>query len=183
MNKKSTPTKKKSKKPIKKTNKTKNKPQEKRMTSGFSDPPKFPENARVVEVGNGMYRFGERKIHGLEEKWENINHLPGFENIYKVSTFAEVRRIDTDALLKPNKTGQVELYPLARDRKKNPGKFVRVTRLVARYFLGKPTKKKPIVIVIDGDPFDPNNWRADNLRYANESESRLHYNNKRRTRS
>jgi len=102
---------------------------------------------------------------------ENWKPVKGYEGLYEVSDFGNVRTLDprhyqTVKTQKKNKDGHMRVW-LSRNSKKRP--FF-VHRLVAISFIPNP-ENKPVVNHIDGNP---SNNHVSNLEWSTRSENDKH---------
>lgn len=98
----------------------------------------------------------------MEESWKDIE---GYEGLYQVSNIGRVKRVNTDRILKENKStcGYLQVG-LCKDGVRN-AKIIH--RLVAQAFIPNP-ENKPDVAHIDEDK---TNNRVDNLVWATRKET------------
>lgn len=102
------------------------------------------------------------------EVWKDV---PGYEGLYEVSDYGNVRTLDVRCYHKnkkqtKNKDGHMRVW-LSKNSKK---KWSFVHRLVAKAFINNP-KDKPVVNHLDGVPY---NNHVSNLEWATRSENDLH---------
>jgi hypothetical protein len=99
------------------------------------------------------------------EMWKSVE---GYEDLYEVSNFGNMRRIGKNVYLKPNNTGKG--YSKISLSRKSKIKQVTIHRLVAKNFIPNPDNK-PQVNHIDGDK---TNNHVDNLEWVSNQENRTH---------
>lgn len=102
-----------------------------------------------------------------EEIWKDI---PGYEGLYQISTFGNVRRLLRDGssrLLKFTYVGGYKSYPAVTLSKNNKKKFIVIHSVMGALFLEKPIGKTQIDH-INGNPRDN---RIENLRWVTPKEN------------
>ena len=105
----------------------------------------------------------------ITEVWKDIK---GYEGLYQVSNFGEVKRVKSGLIRKatPNKEGYLNLS-LHKEQRRG---YFRINRLVAQAFISNPGNK-PQVNHINGVKTDN---RVENLEWATGSENIKHSFNK-----
>lgn len=112
----------------------------------------------------------EEKKNGSLEKWVDII---GYEDRYMVSSLGRVRGVRSNKYLKCHMLGNYLSISLSIDQHNR--KSARIHQLVATHFIkNDDPKNKTIIHHIDGNKL---NNKVTNLRWVNQSENILHYNN------
>ena len=98
-------------------------------------------------------------------KWKTINFIDGFENLYEVNNLGQIRRIDSQRILKPtlNTYGYNTVHLSSGKKRKRIG----ISILVAKAFIPNPENKPEVDHI---DTIRTNN-NISNLRWVTRQEN------------
>ena len=99
---------------------------------------------------------------------EIFRDIKGFEGLYQISNFGNVKSLKRNIILKPSSNGKGYLHIILYKNRKS--KVSRIHRLVAQAFIPNP-ENKPQVNHIDGNKRNNN---VNNLEWVTNSENQKH---------